>query len=305
MSEQKNNLNKKWKGLLLAGGTGSRLYPATVSTNKHLLCVYDKPLIYYSLSTLMIAGLRDIVVVSNADALVDIEGLLKDGSKWGISIKYCEQKEPKGIVDGINSAAAKLRDTNVLLTLGDNIFYGTGFSKILADVIKNNCGATIFGYQVKDPSAFGVIILDKKMKAESIVEKPRTSISNLAVPGLYFYDTSLFEKTSMVSPSDRGELEISDVNNLYIREKSLEVYRLGRGIAWLDAGTAKDLFDAAQYIKVIEDRTGTKVACVEEIAWRQSWINDKEFHSLTNHLPHGEYKDYLQSLKLNQKSLQY
>ncbi len=289
-------VSNDWKGLVLAGGKGSRLFPATKVVNKHLLQVYDKPLIYYSLSTLMLCGIRDIVIVSSHDSLMEFERLLGDGSQWGISFEYCEQNEPKGIVDAVNSAKHSLNGKNVALTLGDNIFYGAGLVKTLKRAVENNQGATIFGYQVKDPSAYGVIVLDENRRPKSIVEKPHSTISNIAVPGLYFYDCSLFSKTSNIKASERGEFEITEVNQIYLQENSLQVCLLGRGIAWLDAGTAEDLFDASQFMKVLEDRTGVKISCPEEIAWRQNWISSEELSVLVESCPDGDYKKFLLSL---------
>jgi glucose-1-phosphate thymidylyltransferase len=286
----------QWKGLLLAGGAGTRLYPSSKAINKHLLNVYDKPLIYYSLTTLMLSGVDDIIVVTSETSVNSIKHLLGDGTQWGIKINYCIQPAPNGVAGAINSAAKMLRGFNIALALGDNILFGAGLSKFLNEARLKNKGATIFGYSVKDPSQFGVVTIDAEDNAVGLEEKPHKSKSKLAVPGLYFFDDRLAKLTRELKPSARGELEITDVNKSYLESKTLKVCRMGRGIAWLDAGTTQDLFEAGQFVKVIEERTGTKIGCPEEVAFRQKWISESKFEQLVDVYPISPYREYLQSL---------
>ena len=285
-----------WKGLILAGGTGSRLYPLTHAVNKHLLPVYDKPMIYYPLSTLMLAGLQDFVIVSNPESLPQLQTVLGDGSQWGLTFSYVAQNKPGGIAEGFRVAANELEGHRVALVLGDNIFYGDGLSKRLQEAGKLETGATIFGYEVADPSAFGVVEVDDQGKALSLEEKPTKPKSNYAVPGLYFYDEDVLAMAWDLKPSDRGELEITDINRAYLDRGDLNVILIGRGVAWLDGGTHADLFEASQFIKVVEERTGLKVACPEEIAYRMKFIDRKQFAELVDDSPKTEYQHYLKRL---------
>ena len=285
-----------WKGLILAGGTGSRLYPLTHAVNKHLLPVYDKPMIYYPLTTLMLAGLKDFVIVSSPDSLAQIKALLGDGSQWGLSFAYAAQDRPGGIAEGFRVAANELEGHRVALILGDNIFYGDGLSKRVQEATKLEKGATIFGYEVADPSAFGVVEVDETGKAISLEEKPKKPRSNHAVPGLYFYDQSVLDMAWDLKPSARGELEITDINRAYLERGDLNVMLIGRGVAWLDGGTHADLFEASQFIKVVEERTGLKVACPEEIAYRMKFIDRAQFAELVDDSPKTEYQRYLKRL---------
>jgi glucose-1-phosphate thymidylyltransferase len=285
-----------WKGILLAGGTGSRLYPLTHAVNKHLLPVYDKPMIYYPLTTLMLAGIRDFVVVSSADMLSQLERCLGDGSRWGLKIRYVAQPRPGGIAQGLLVAEHMVPDCNIALILADNIFYGTGLPAQLRQAIGTNVGATIFGYEVINPQAFGIVILDKDGIPISLEEKPQYPSSNLAVPGLYFYDKRVFEIARTLSPSERGELEITDVNRIYLERHALRVLPLGRGTAWLDGGTPSDLFEAGQFVRVMETRTGLKIASPEEVSYRMQFISLDELAVLAEEDPKTEYARYLRDL---------
>jgi glucose-1-phosphate thymidylyltransferase len=285
-----------WKGILLAGGTGSRLYPLTYAVNKHLLPVYDKPMIYYSLTTLMLAGIRDFVVVSSPDMLSQLEGCLGDGSRWGLTIRYVAQPRPGGIAQGLLVAEHLAPDCNIALILADNIFYGTGLPAQLRQAIGTNVGATIFGYEVINPQAFAVVILDKDGSPISLEEKPQYPCSNLAVPGLYFYDKRVFEIARTLNPSERGELEITDVNRIYLERHALRVLPLGRGTAWLDGGTPSDLFEAGQFVRVMEMRTGLKIASPEEVSYRMQFISLDELAVLAEEDPKTEYARYLRDL---------
>ncbi|MEE2565850.1 glucose-1-phosphate thymidylyltransferase RfbA [Hyphobacterium marinum] len=282
-----------WKGLILAGGTGSRLYPLTHAVNKHLLPVFDKPMIYYPLTTLMLGGLKDFVVVSTPDSIPQIKALLNSGSNWGINFTYVAQDKPGGIAEGFRVAANELQGHRVALILGDNIFYGDGLSKRIEEATKQTSGATIFGYEVADPTAFGVVELGKDGKAVSLEEKPKHPKSNFAVPGIYFYDPDVLDIAWSLKPSGRGELEITDVNRAYLERGDLNVITIGRGVAWLDGGTHADLFEAGQFIKVVEERTGLKVACPEEIAFRKGFIDRDQFAKLVDSKPTTEYQRYL------------
>jgi glucose-1-phosphate thymidylyltransferase len=286
-------LMASWKGLILAGGTGSRLAPLTQVVNKHLLPVYDKPMIYYPLTTLMMSGVREFVIVSMPQMLPQFEQLLGTGEALGIKITYAAQAEPKGIAHGILVAQDHLADSNVALVLGDNIFYGTGLPQQLRQAIATPDMATIFGYQVRDPRRFGVVELDKLGKPIDLVEKPKEPRSNLAVPGLYFYPPDVVSIAAALKPSNRGELEITDVNRVYLEQQRLQVMPMGRGTAWLDGGTHQDLFEAGQFVKVLEERTGLKIACPEEVAFRQGFITAKQLKELLPTPPRNEYESYL------------
>jgi glucose-1-phosphate thymidylyltransferase len=287
---------KKWKGIILAGGNGSRLFPLTHVVNKHLLPIYDKPLIYYPLTTLMLGGLRDFIIISSPDALNQISTLLGDGTRWGIAITYRTQEHAGGIAECFRIAANDIAGCNVALALGDNIFYGAGLPRLLSQAMSHESGATIFGYEVADPSGFGVVVLDETGRAVDLEEKPKTMRSRLAVPGLYFYDERVVAISNDVRPSARGELEITEVNRHYLSAGDLRVTLFGRGVAWLDGGTHRDLFEASLFVKVIEERTGLKIACPEEVAWRMKFIDHAAFEDLIDPEPKTEYQRYLRSL---------
>lgn len=287
---------KKWKGIILAGGSGSRLFPLTHVVNKHLLPIYDKPMIYYPLTTLMLGGLRDFIIMSNPEAIPQIQSLLGDGSRWGISIAYRIQERPGGVAECFRIAAEDIAGCGVALALGDNIFYGTGLPRLLSQAMSHDTGATIFAYEVADPTGFGVVVLDGTGRAVELLEKPTTTRSRLAIPGLYFYDERVLAISNKIKPSMRGELEITDVNRNYLAAGGLRVNLLGRGVAWLDGGTHRDLFEASQFVKVIEERTGLKIACPEEVAWRMKFIDQTAFEKLIDPKPTTDYQRYLRSL---------
>ena len=287
----------QWKGLILAGGTGSRLFPLTKAVNKHLLPVYDKPMIYYPLSTLMLGGIREFVVVCAPASISQFQSLLGDGSQWGIKIEYVSQNSPRGIADGFIQAERQLKDHNVALILGDNIFFGTGLPGQIKQAMCAEKGATIFGYEVTDTSQFGVVELDDTGKPVSIREKPKSTKSKLAIPGLYFYDTNVIEFAKKLVPSDRGELEISDLNRAYLENNQLNLMSLGRGTAWLDGGTTNDLFEASQFIKTMENRTGMKIACLEEIAFRMKFVSQQQLSNLIDlEKNKNEYYSYVKDI---------
>jgi glucose-1-phosphate thymidylyltransferase len=294
---------KTWKGIILAGGNGSRLFPLTHVVNKHLLPVYDKPMIYYPLTTLMLGGVREYIIISSPGAVEQIKGLLGDGKQWGINIVYRAQARAGGIAECFGIAADDIAGCNVAVALGDNIFYGAGVPRLLSQAMSHDTGATIFGYEVSDPSAYGVVILDDNGKPVEIEEKPKVIRSRLAVPGLYFYDESAAAFARELSPSARGELEITDVNRRYLAAGNLRVTQFGRGVAWLDGGTHQDLYEASQFIKVIEERTGLKVACPEEVAWRMKFIDEAAFGRLIDPNPVTDYQRYLRSISATSRSL--
>ncbi len=282
-----------WKGLILAGGTGSRLAPLTVAVNKHLLPVFDKPMIYYPLSTLMLADIRETTIITTPESIDQFETLLGDGWQWGLKLSYRIQDRPKGIAEGLRIAGADLRGCNVVLILGDNIFFGAGLAHTLETSKADNPGATIFGYEAANPSAFGGVTLDGRGLPAAIEEKPAHPKSRLAVTGLYIYGTDVLDVVAQVRPSERAELEITDVNRLYLEQGRLRVRNLGRGVAWFDGGTPEDLYDAAQFVKVVQERTGLRVACPEEIAYRRGFIDRAAFTRLAGLAPTSGYRAYL------------
>ena len=281
------------KGIILAGGSGTRLYPMTKSISKQILPIYDKPMIYYPLSVLMLAGIREVLIISTPRDLRCFEELLQDGKELGMSITYKVQEKPNGLAEAFIIGEEFIGKDSVALVLGDNIFFGQAFSPILKEAAKLKKGAEIFGYLVKDPRAYGVVEFDKDRNVISIEEKPENPKSKYAVPGLYFYDNSVIEKAKSIKPSKRGELEITDLNRLYLEEKSLKVNLLGRGFAWLDTGTHKNLLQASNFIETIQERQGNYVACIEEIAYRNGWITKGELLKLAEPLLKTDYGKYL------------
>lgn len=281
------------KGIILAGGSGTRLYPVTKVASKQLLPVYDKPMIYYPLSTLMLACIRDILIISTPHDLPQYKTLLGDGSAWGIKLHYTVQPAPEGIAQAIILGESFIGSDPVCLILGDNIFYGHGLPDLLIKAVSRKEGATVFGYNVKDPERYGVVEFDKNGKAVSIEEKPLHPKSNYAVTGIYFYDNQVIEFAKSLKPSKRGELEITDLNEIYLGNGKLNVELLGRGFAWLDTGTHESLVDATLYIKTIEDRQGLKVGCVEEVAYHMGFIDVNQLKKLAEQVSKNNYGDYL------------
>ncbi|NUO07502.1 MAG: glucose-1-phosphate thymidylyltransferase RfbA [Candidatus Brocadia sp.] len=283
------------KGIILAGGRATRLYPVTKGICKQLLPVYDKPMIYYPLSVLMLAGIRDILIISTPEALPRFADLLGDGNDYGIKICYAEQQAPRGLADAFLVGEKFIGDDRVCLVLGDNIFFGHGLSDMLKEAVAQNTGATVFGYYVKDPQRYGVIEFDNNNNVISIEEKPINPKSNWAVTGLYFYDTTVVEVAKRVKPSGRGELEITDVNNAYLLKKQLKVQLMGRGYAWLDTGTYDSLIDASLFIKTIEERQGLKIGCIEEIAYRMGYIGASQVKRFADQI-NTSYGEYLRKI---------
>ncbi len=284
------------KGIILAGGAGTRLYPATHAASKQLLPVYDKPMVYYPLSVLMLAGIRDILVISTPRDLPRFEALLQGGSQWGLNLSYAEQPRPEGLAQAFLIGRAFIGGARVCLVLGDNIFYGQGLTPMLRRAAAREEGASVFGYYVKDPQRYGVVEFDDAGRAVGIVEEPAQPRSHHAVTGLYFYDNRVVDIAGGLTPSARGELEITDINRAYLREGALRVERMGRGIAWLDTGTHASLLQAANFIQTIEARQGLKVACPEEIAYRQGWIGAGEVERIGRSMANNAYGRYLLEL---------
>ena len=284
------------KGIILAGGSGTRLYPLTKSISKQIMPIYDKPMIYYPLSVLMLANIREILIISTERDLPVFRELLGDGSDFGVRLEYKVQEKPNGLAEAFLIGEEFVGDDNVALILGDNIFFGSGFSGLLEEAGKIKEGAVIFGYPVKDPTSYGVVEFDQNGKAISLEEKPKVPKSNFAIPGLYFYDNTVVEKAKNVKPSSRGELEITTINEMYLNEKNLNVKILGRGIAWLDTGTHEALLEAANFVEAIQKRQGFYIACIEEIAYKKGWIDNKKIEELAETLQKTEYGKYLKEL---------
>ena len=281
------------KGIILAGGSGTRLHPLTISISKQILPIYDKPMIYYPLSVLMLAGIREILIISTPRDINCFKELFKDGSKIGLNISYAIQDKPNGLAEAFIIGEEFIGKESVSLVLGDNIFFGQGFSSILKRLAKLKKGAEIFGYLIKDAREYGVVEFDKNMNVLSLEEKPENPKSKYAIPGLYFYDNTVVEKAKSLKPSKRGELEITDLNKLYLEEKNLKVNLLGRGFAWLDTGNHKNLLQASNFIETIQERQGNYVACIEEIAYKNGWITREQLKELAKLLLKTEYGKYL------------
>lgn len=285
--------NKIRKGIILAGGSGSRLRPLTLATSKQLMPVYDKPMIYYPLSTLMLSGIKEILIICNPHEIDSFKKLLKNGSQWGISISYEIQPKPEGLAQSFIIGESFINNSPTALILGDNLFYGHDLVSKLKKAYEDNEFSTIFSYSVKDPERYGVVNFDNNFRAISIEEKPIKPINNQIVTGLYFYDKNAVEYAKTLKPSERGELEITDLNNIYLEKKRLKVEPLGRGYAWFDTGTFDSLQEAGEFIRTIENRQFLKISCPEEIAWRSGWINDNKLEDLSKNLIKSNYGEYL------------
>ena len=284
------------KGIVLAGGAGTRLYPSTITVSKQLLPIYDKPMVYHPISVLMLAGIRDILIISTPQDLPNFKKLLGDGSQFGVNFSYKEQPSPDGLAQAFILGDEFIGEDNVAMILGDNIFYGSGFSAMLKKAKERKNGATVFAYPVKDPERFGVVEFDKNNKAISIEEKPKAPKSNYAVTGLYFYDNKVVEYAKNLKPSARGELEITDLNRIYLEKGNLNVEVLGRGFAWLDTGTHNSLLQAGQYVKTIEENQGIKIACLEEIAYRKGFLTKEQLMEQVKKYKNNEYFNYVARL---------
>lgn len=287
------------KGIILAGGSGTRLYPVTKAISKQVIPIFDKPMIYYPLSVLMLAGIREILIISTPRDVLVFQELIGDSKELGLSIAYEIQESPKGLAEAFIIGEKFIGNDSVALILGDNLFYGHGFTGMLEKAVNNKGGATIFGYYVKNPKDFGVVEFDSNGKVVSLEEKPNNPKSNYAIPGIYFYDNSVIEKAKTVLPSERGELEITSINEMYLKEDSLNVISLGRGMAWLDTGTFDGLLEASNFVKTIQTRQGIMIACLEEIAYNKGWIDDKQLLKLSEPLEKTSYGEYLLSLLKN------
>lgn len=284
------------KGIVLAGGTGSRLYPITTATSKQLLPIYDKPLIYYPISVLMLAGIQEILIISSPQSIEQYKLLLGDGSNIGVSFHYCVQEKPRGLAEAFILGEEFIGSDSVCLVLGDNVFFGQNLTQLLMKAKNNQHGATIFGYPVNNPKDFGVVEFDKDGKVLSIEEKPENPKSNFAVPGLYFYDNKVIEYAKNMEPSARGELEITSINNRYLEEDHLNVVLMGRGMAWLDTGTPEGMLKASQFVQTVQERQGLYISCLEEIAWRRGFIDDQQLKENGLKLKMTDYGQYLLSL---------
>jgi glucose-1-phosphate thymidylyltransferase len=299
-SSNEEKEDQKMKGIILAGGSGTRLYPLTISVSKQMLPIYDKPMIYYPLSILMLAGIREILIITTPEDQLAFRTLLGDGQKWGLSLSYAVQPKPEGLAQAFIIGKNFIGSDNCCLILGDNIFYGHGLSEILIESSTLKDGATVFGYYVNDPERYGVVAFDESGLAKSIVEKPSKPESNWAVTGLYFYDNEVISIAESIKPSDRGELEITDVNRVYLEHNSLKVQQLGRGFTWLDTGTHESLLQASEFVRTVEDRQGLKIACLEEIAFKRGFIDAAQISELAEPLLKSGYGQYLMAL-INQK----
>lgn len=291
------------KGIILAGGSGTRLYPLTRVTSKQLLPIYDKPMIYYPLSTLMLAGIREILIISTPEDTPRFENLLGDGSNFGVSLSYAVQPTPDGLAQAFTIGADFIGNDSVALILGDNVYYGNGFRTVLQEAGKKQVGATVFGYHVEDPERFGVVEFDDSGKVLSVEEKPTEPKSNYAITGLYFYDNDVIEIARNLKPSERGELEITDVNRVYLERGQLDVVRLGRGFTWLDTGTHESLYEAADFIRTVESHQGIKISCIEEIAYINGWITKAELLEVAESMSKNGYGKYLK--KVAEGKIQY
>ncbi|TBL64555.1 glucose-1-phosphate thymidylyltransferase RfbA [Hafnia paralvei] len=291
------------KGIILAGGSGTRLYPITMGVSKQLLPIYDKPMIYYPLSVLMLAGIQDILVITTPEDKTSFERLLGDGSQLGVNLSYATQPSPDGLAQAFIIGEEFIGADPVCLVLGDNIFFGQGFSPRLKAIAQKSQGATVFGYQVMDPERFGVVEFDDNYKVLSIEEKPEKPKSNWAITGLYFYDNKVVEYAKKVKPSERGELEITSLNEMYLNDNNLSVELLGRGFAWLDTGTHDSLIEAGSFVETVQKRQGMMVACPEEIAWRNGWLSDEELSTIAKKLQKNEYGIYLSRLLKNTNNI--